>query len=32
MPSSSPGAMDAFMLALIEPPEQPLPIVYRMAP
>ena len=32
MPSSCPGAIDAFMFELIEPPEQPLPMVNLISP
>ena len=31
-PSSNPGLIDAFMCELIEPPEQPVPIVNLIGP
>ena len=31
-PSSCPGAMEAFMFELIEPPEQPVPMVNLTGP
>jgi hypothetical protein len=32
MPSSCPGAIDAFIFELIPPPEQPVPNVYLIGP
>ena len=32
MPSSCPGAIEAFILELVEPPEQPVPMVNLTGP